>query len=142
DDTLANDLSGLDAFIITDGGAGDLDGVANGTIVTSWNVNQDAADQAFLLTATDGSGGIASTTFTDAVSHVTASNFAIVDNGNGTITATVHLDVDDGFTVDTTSTGPSDKATEVHIFNSCTGTTQPGGGGSYFLTQISGLPGG
>src|SRR5713226_9553758 len=42
DDTLVYDLSGTTApWGVTDGGAGDLDGVANGSISTSWAVNQD-----------------------------------------------------------------------------------------------------
>src|SRR5262249_27297172 len=54
DDTLAQDLSGTGtSWAITDGGPGDLDGVANGTIMTSWVVGQDALNQAFLLSATD-----------------------------------------------------------------------------------------
>jgi hypothetical protein len=50
DDFLAYDLSGTTApWIVTDGGPGDLDGVANGTIVTPWNVGCAASvcEQAF-----------------------------------------------------------------------------------------------
>src|SRR5690242_3939229 len=48
DDVLAYDLLGTGAiWTVTDGGAGDLDGVANGTVLTSWSVNQDALDQFF-----------------------------------------------------------------------------------------------
>src|SRR5258708_32895902 len=51
---------------VTDGGTGDLDGVVNGTIVTTWAVNQDAANQAFVLSATDAATGqTAATSFTD-----------------------------------------------------------------------------
>ena len=32
---------GHDAWTVTDGGAGDLDGLLNGNIVTSWSVNPD-----------------------------------------------------------------------------------------------------
>jgi uncharacterized repeat protein (TIGR01451 family) len=53
-------------WTITDGGFGDLDGVANGVIQTSWAVGLDAAGEAFVLTATDTStGAIATTNFTD-----------------------------------------------------------------------------
>jgi hypothetical protein len=50
DDFLAYDLSGTTApWIVTDGAPGDLDGAANGTIVTSWNVGSaaSACEQAF-----------------------------------------------------------------------------------------------
>src|SRR5436190_24178901 len=40
-------------WTITDGGVGDLDGVANGVIQTTWAVGQDAAGEAFELSATD-----------------------------------------------------------------------------------------
>src|SRR4051812_19263605 len=39
--STANDISGTAPFSVTDGGAGDTDGTANGTIVTTWSVNQD-----------------------------------------------------------------------------------------------------
>jgi hypothetical protein len=53
-------------WTITDGGAGDLDGVANGVIQTSWAVGLDAANQAFVLSASDLTNGLTATTsFTD-----------------------------------------------------------------------------
>jgi uncharacterized repeat protein (TIGR01451 family) len=68
DDVLATDLSGTNPPIspwkVVDGGAGDLDGLANGIIVTSWSVNPDAAGQLFLATAISGTS-TATTTFTD-----------------------------------------------------------------------------
>src|SRR5262245_13642993 len=66
--TLAGDLTGTGTpWTITDGGLGDLDGVANGVIQTSWYVNSDAANQAFALAATDtASGATATTSFTDS----------------------------------------------------------------------------
>ncbi len=58
--------AGHDPWTIFDGGAGDIDGLANGSIQTSWYVNpDDSLDETFLLTAT-GDGWIASNTFTDA----------------------------------------------------------------------------
>ncbi|NDW53450.1 hypothetical protein [Aliiroseovarius sp. PrR006] len=66
DDTIV-DLGGdgHDAWTVTDGGEGDLDGEANGTIVTSWFVNpDDSLDETFLLSADDGTE-IAYATFTD-----------------------------------------------------------------------------
>ncbi len=59
--------AGHDAWYVTDGGAGDLDGVANGTVITTWYVNpDDSAGERFLLTASTLSGWFASNTFTDA----------------------------------------------------------------------------
>ena len=56
---------------VTDGGTGDLDGVVDGTIVTTWAVNQDAANEAFLISATDqASGQIATAGFTDTAPTV------------------------------------------------------------------------
>ncbi len=58
---------GHDAWTITDGGDGDLDGVANGTVIATWYVNpDDSAGERFLLTASALSGWFASNTFTDA----------------------------------------------------------------------------
>ena len=66
DDELGSALSGSDPWVVTDGGSGDLDGVANGVITTSWYVNADAANQSFLLTAADTANGVmATTSFTD-----------------------------------------------------------------------------
>src|SRR5260221_4636471 len=85
DDTLAGDLLGTGAiWSITDGGAGDLDGVANGVISTSWYVNSDALGQEFELTAqeVDADGnviGTASTTF----SHGVTTDFSQAANNNG-----------------------------------------------------------
>jgi T1SS-143 domain-containing protein len=55
-------------FTVTDGGKGDLDGKANGQIVTAWTVphTNDAVNATLSLTATGNDGTVASTTFTDA----------------------------------------------------------------------------
>ncbi|MEZ2330092.1 collagen binding domain-containing protein, partial [Mesorhizobium sp. RCC_202] len=68
DDVLTYDLTGTGTpWTVTDGSAGDLDGVVNGAIKTSWYVNADAAGQAFVLTATDAATGASTTAnFTDA----------------------------------------------------------------------------
>src|SRR5262249_19521259 len=65
---LAGDLTGTGTpWTIIDGGPGDLDGVANGVIQTSWYVNHDAAGQAFQLSAVDPTtGATATASFTDA----------------------------------------------------------------------------
>ncbi|HEY9619684.1 MAG TPA: hypothetical protein V6C78_04905 [Crinalium sp.] len=71
----ADDVSGDNSgqghlpWSITDGGAGDLDGVANGRIVTQWYVNpDDSAGATFKLTATgQRSQRLATTIFTDSV---------------------------------------------------------------------------
>jgi hypothetical protein len=69
DDTLTHDLTGTkQPWTVTDGGAGDLDGVVNAVIKTSWDVGFDAAGQAFLLSASDTAAGtIGTTIFTDTV---------------------------------------------------------------------------
>ncbi len=56
-------------FSVTDGGAGDADGLANGTIVASWYVptNGDPNNATLNLLATEvGSGATGTTTFTDS----------------------------------------------------------------------------
>jgi uncharacterized repeat protein (TIGR01451 family) len=68
DDGLSHDLTGtMQPWTVTDGGLGDADGVANGIIVTSWKVNQDAAYQSFQVGATEAATGeMATAAFTDA----------------------------------------------------------------------------
>ncbi len=68
DDVISGDLTGTGTpWVVTDGGAGDLDGLVNGAIQTSWYVNPDALNQAFVLSATDQtSGQVATASFTDA----------------------------------------------------------------------------
>ncbi|MBK9078705.1 MAG: hypothetical protein IPL91_06005 [Hyphomicrobium sp.] len=72
------DADTYSAFTATDGGAGDLDGIANGTIVTTWSVptNGDPNNATLNVAVTDwGSDGalggtddrVATTSFTDAV---------------------------------------------------------------------------
>ena len=79
-------------FTVTDGGPGDLDGLANGTVVTSWQVPSDndgsgsgipdALNATVLLAASSSDGQVATTTFTDA-----ADPFALAGDldGDGTI---------------------------------------------------------
>ena len=73
--------SGHDPWSVTDGGTGDLDGVADGSITASWYVNpDDSAGKTFLLTVTDpGPDGelgrgpdtlLASTSFTDPTGFI------------------------------------------------------------------------
>ncbi|QAZ42755.1 SdrD B-like domain-containing protein [Mesorhizobium sp. Pch-S] len=68
DDVISGDLTGTGTpWVVTDGGAGDLDGLVNGAIQTSWYVNADALNQAFVLSAIDqASGQVATASFTDA----------------------------------------------------------------------------
>src|SRR5262245_57763443 len=89
-----SDLTGTGTpWTVTDGGAGDLDGVANGVIQTSWYVNSDASNQAFVLTATDAaSGATATTNFTDAaiMSDLTFQNTVTINGAIfSTTTATI-----------------------------------------------------
>jgi hypothetical protein len=101
DDRLTHDLTGTtQPWTVTDGGTGDLDGLANGVITTSWYVNADAANQAFLLTAqekTAGADGVigtsddavvatATTTFTD--STLVDLTFQTTQTVNGAIFST------------------------------------------------------
>ncbi len=63
-------------FTVTDGGAGDLDGLANGTVVTTWGLPTsnngtgtglpDALNATLVLTASGSDGQLAATSFTDA----------------------------------------------------------------------------
>ena len=67
------------ALTIVDGGAGDLDGVANGTILANWQVpdNGDANNATLDLVATDSaSGATAATTFTDSAGSYTIKWYA------------------------------------------------------------------
>ncbi|VIO72263.1 hypothetical protein CI1B_39070 [Bradyrhizobium ivorense] len=67
-DVAGTAVSGTDQpWTVTDGGAGDLDGVANGVIRTTWAVGMDAAGEAFSLSAIDQTAGVMMTTgFTDS----------------------------------------------------------------------------
>jgi uncharacterized repeat protein (TIGR01451 family) len=91
DDVLTYDLTGTTApWFVVDGGAGDLDGVANGIVTTSWSVNWDAANQAFVLSATDLTNGVMATTnFTDAV-HFDPVDAVAPDGTNGMIITTAN----------------------------------------------------
>lgn len=95
DDVLGNNSgSGHDPWKVTDGGAGDLDGVANGTIQTNWYVNpDDSLNERFLLAATgtghDGVAGtkddqVATASFTDALDTdlTVAGSSATIGGGN------------------------------------------------------------
>ena len=78
DDLLAYDLTGTaESWSVTDGGEGDLDGIVNGSVTTSWSVNPDALNQAFLLSATDASDGeTATASFTDSQPNLTINPIA------------------------------------------------------------------
>ncbi|MBR0659909.1 hypothetical protein, partial [Neoroseomonas oryzicola] len=96
DEVLDLGGAGHETWTVTDGGEGDLDGLANGTIVTSWYVNpDDSANQTFVLTATEtasGQDGILGTSddvfgastaavFTDAVIDLTTDGSSGTANG-------------------------------------------------------------
>src|SRR5215216_2337896 len=67
DDAFGMPLGGSEPWRVTDGSAADLDGQVNGVIATSWYVNPDAANQTFVLSATEvTTGEVATTTFTDS----------------------------------------------------------------------------
>ncbi len=57
-DDIPNTGGGHDPWLVTDGGAGDLDGLVDGNFETTWYVNpDDSANSAFKLTATGLSSG-------------------------------------------------------------------------------------
>ena len=65
DGTFDNTTSGAHApWYVTDGGAGDLDGVADGTIKTTWLVpaDEDEVGATLELTATGQTSGLVATT--------------------------------------------------------------------------------
>src|SRR5262245_2243400 len=60
DDQLTDELTGTGVvWTVVDGSAEDLDGAANGIVQTSWSVNQDAANQIFLLSGVNLATGAA-----------------------------------------------------------------------------------
>lgn len=71
-DDAGNYLDAHAPWAVTDGGDGDLDGLANGSVLTSWAMDEDAGNSAFSLTAAGlSSGERAETTFTDAKPTIT-----------------------------------------------------------------------
>ena len=68
DDIVSLGGDGHEPWYVVDGDVGDLDGLQNGTVVTSWYVNpDDSLGARFLLTALSGDGGLATETFTDSL---------------------------------------------------------------------------
>ena len=89
DDVLGdNSGAGHEAWYVTDGGAGDLDGVADGNVTTSWYVNPDDSFGAtFVLTATgiastgtDGTAGTVDDVLTGQVATTSFTDSRPVDN--------------------------------------------------------------
>src|SRR4051812_35007259 len=80
-DVAGTPVSGTNTpWTITDGGEGDLDGHANGVIQTSWAVGADAANEAFVLSATDQASGLMATAaFTDAAPASEPTVFGYID---------------------------------------------------------------
>lgn len=81
--------AGHDAWNVTDGGDGDLDGALDGNFQTSWYVDpDDSVGSTFTLTATGlSSGETASATFTD---HEATKSFSIALDGT-TVTLTAAI---------------------------------------------------
>ncbi|MFN9591942.1 MAG: beta strand repeat-containing protein, partial [Pirellulaceae bacterium] len=80
DDTLGdNSGSGHEPWSVTDGGAGDLDNLANSAIRTTWYVNpEDSLDATFLVTAIGidvGTDGIAGTADDSLTGEVASNSF-------------------------------------------------------------------
>ena len=95
DDTIVElGGKGHDPWTVTDGGDGDLDKAANGTISTQWYVNpDDSLNERFLLTATDTATNlVASTSFTDAPtvveSRISSSADDVEERASGSISFT------------------------------------------------------
>ena len=62
-------------FTVTDGGTGDADGIANGTVVAKWQVPADGRATGALLQLTATSNGrTAITTFSDAPNKIVSEN--------------------------------------------------------------------
>jgi hypothetical protein len=100
-------------WTVTDGGEGDLDATVNGTVVTTWPVNQDAANQSFVVSATDKTTGVTATAaFTDTAGHA----LGVLENPIGTLSETggqfagnpTHYKVEAGDTITDTITGATD----------------------------------
>ena len=81
--------AGHDPWYVTDGGAGDLDGLVNGSVTTSWYVDpDDSAGARFLLSASS-DGATATATFTDAGPIVSATGVTVsLDETTGLQNAT------------------------------------------------------
>ncbi|MCY2989631.1 MAG: autotransporter-associated beta strand repeat-containing protein, partial [Planctomycetota bacterium] len=85
-DQALNTGSGHAPWIVTDGGAGDLDQKADGKIETTWYVNpDDSLGASFQLTASGlNSGEVATTAFTDATITIsTNTNWSSLSVGTG-----------------------------------------------------------
>ncbi len=88
EDDIIEDLGGggHESWVVVDGGEGDLDGVANGVIVTEWYVDpDDSLNETFQVSVTDGTSTVY-TSFTDGASY----DLDQWKNGNDTS----HSDVD------------------------------------------------
>jgi len=125
--------AGHEPWYVVDGGAGDLDGVANGVIQTSWYVNpDDSLSGSFMLTATaagaDGSFGtaddvVATDTFSDAV--ITATDIKVTHDETALLQnylSTAPGDADDN---DTSASLPTAFATRLNtLLAGTTGVTE------------------
>ncbi|MBR0712174.1 beta strand repeat-containing protein [Bradyrhizobium liaoningense] len=107
-------VSGTNApWTVTDGGAGDLDNVANGVVQTSWNVGFDAAGESFVLSAIDQTAGLMATTaFTDS---------------SGTATTDISYQVQ----VDLSTVGSTAQVNQVTIEQIPVGSTGSSGTGQF-----------
>ncbi|WP_435605328.1 DUF5801 repeats-in-toxin domain-containing protein [Pseudomonas knackmussii] len=130
DDVLGNNSgAGHEAWFVTDGGPGDLDGKVNGSVTTSWYVNpDDSAGATFLLSATtagaDGAFGTAddstaTASFTDSTPGVTATG------------VTVSIDETAGLQNSTATPSPAEDANDNDILVTSLPTA--------FTTRLTGL---
>jgi uncharacterized repeat protein (TIGR01451 family) len=98
DGSLADDLSGTGlTWTVVDGGEGDADGIANGIILTSWNVGMDALGASLLLSGINlTSGATATTSFTDGQHDPVDSNPTSLGNGLAIVTGDVNTSTGTG----------------------------------------------
>jgi hypothetical protein len=147
-------------WCVTDGGAGDLDGRADGHIQTTWHVGLDCAGATLHLTANGlTSGEIAQETFTDGTVTVATGGSAIsadtnTTNGTATWTAltgpnyteatggdastgTIVLNAPSGFVFDTSGTAPTVLVAKAGGGSGTNINGAANGGTSYAMTSIS-----
>jgi hypothetical protein len=131
-------------WTVTDGGAGDLDGVADGNFTTSWYVNPlYATDQVLSATATGLSSGlIAQTVFTDAVASPTGFRASAVPTTTNKIELSwTDNSADETYFLISRSTSPTFPNNGTIDVATVPSTTTAGVGASYSYTDTGLSPG-
>ena len=141
--------AGHDPWLVTDGGAGDLDGVADGNIHTSWYVNpDDSAGETFVATASSlSTGETAQAVFSDTPQSQ-VQGVTITGVTPGTITS-LPQDITVAFTYMINSPGTGTAAATIHVVGVTSGfdvpiSTSPspldGSAGSHNATLTFSIP--